>query len=1028
MARNTAALLAILTCAVASWVSTPAAAGAAGPSRQKEDEARALAQQMLTGSKVVVRIYDNRQTDPQIYRTVSVTLTGLTISFDAVKKAHAASDESSIIVVTAKDQPDEAVAAVIGDFVHVDNYKPGKGLNIWPSWSYVPNYQYWVFTDALGDPIPNAEVEIVLHNQFYYSQRLPLEKTVLDGKGRLRPFAVKNTFYRFLFVVSHPQYGKAITERFAPDGQDDGHRIVPLVPKGSEGAARSIQGYVVDSEGYGLEDIPVACWVLETPQSSGLNLPRGAGDRLASVTDEHGWFALYMPAEKDGVLCKDLIPADSKLTLAIIPPKSLNMHEHHEPRAVPGSQVLITLASMNPDKHFHTFTFEDDRGVITDPQELKAISVTLMRDDGVREWRRLTYDQWKDGCRLQKGQLRAETRRWNQQFRFKPIELNAESPKELIFRSGEPIIYKGAVVEGRTGKPMPGVLVLVKDSYPPGGLSLTNEQLESFRAKALAGDVTDPSRRGLYEHDERVALTDANGRYQFVFLTGLREDLGSFIAFEDGYVAEEPVRHQRLMQDTDRMIELPPIRMLPLETKYMPALIFEDQSGAIITDPNVLEKIELEIERDEGIGRRTWLRSYGSLIESNETIRGTYRATLDWQGRRYTYKPVEIDWGGPDRIIFTVEQVSPLGVTCLGRVIHGITGAPIPGAIVMSRSRPSNTDASAIQPEQWEAIHLIGPQPDPEYPALIPLREAFAFDQVTRADQTGQFQIHLQRTGHSRLLSLTAVQQGYLGAQQFLSYLWPETNESSRVFGNQGSESGAEGRVRVPPMKLFPAATVAIEPVLSDVGGVKSRVRFYMHTSPDDPAPWLKDFRATPNVNGGACVLLKYDLKQNDYQNVSVLAGVNLVLKIVPASSGKAPVAVRGVKLEQGQLLDLGRVEFPEAFLVTLKVADPAGEPVEGVRVGCVDADGFFWAFNGRRPPVPITDAQGEAVLYVPANSKGELVATHHDGGSGKAFREGVPYKVGGADKDAGRMFTLQLSEQMYRRLIDANLHGEGRP
>jgi len=991
----------------------------------KEQEARTLAQQMLTGSKVVVRVYDNWQTDPRKYTMVSVILTGLSVSFDGVKQAYSGIDESTVIVITGKDQPDKAVAAVIGNFVHVDNYRPGKGLSIWPPWSYVPDFPYWVFTDALGDPIPNAEVEVQLHNQHHYSQKLPLEKTVLDGKGRLKSLAVRNTFYRFLFVVSHPKYGKAITERFALDGQNNGHRIVPLVPKGSEAAARSIKGHVVDSEGYALEAMPVASWIVETPQSSGLSLPRGAGDRLASITDEQGWFTLYMPIEKNGILSRYLIPADSKLTLAIIPPKSLNLHEYHQPRVTVGSEVLITLSSMNPDKHFHTFTFEDDGGIISDPQELKSISIGLFRGEEGRFWRWITYDQWKDGCLLLNGELRAQISRWNRPFHFRPIELTSESPKGLVFRAGEQIIYEGEVVEGNTGKPMPGVLVMAKDSFPLGDPSYTHEQLEAFRAKALAGDVAGSSHRILYEHDERVTLTDENGRYRFVFLTGLKDSLGSFIALEEGYFSEEAAR-SRSLRNNDEIIELPAIKMLSRKGEYLPDLIFEDQFGNIIIDPNKLGEIQLRIERDDGNGGRGWYRSYSRLLERNENLRGTYYATLDWDGQRYTYDPVEVDWGGPDKVFFKVKQVAPLGITYQGRVIDGVTAVPIPGAIVMSRSRPTNTDASGIQPEQWEAVNSKGPQCNPADPAFIPFREAFGFDKTTRADQAGQFQLSLKRTGHSRLPSLTAVQQGYLCAQQYLSYVAPEQENNPGSFSNNGIESGAEGYIKIPPMKLFPAATVGVEPNLPHVASTKSRVRFYMRTFPDDPTPWLKDFWGTPINNRGARVLLKYDLRQNEFQTVNVLADTELILQIVPMAVGKAPAVVRGVKLEKGEFLDLGRLDFPAAFLVTLTVVGPAGEPVEGVRTGCSDADGLLGAYRGRCSPN--TDANGEVELYVPEHSKGELFVSHYDRESKKSSKEGIPFKVAGRDADDGKVFTLQLSEEMYSLLIDAELLRRQRP
>ena len=57
------------------------------------------------------------------------------------------------------------------------------------------------------------------------------------------------------------------------------------------------------------------------------------------------------------------------------------------------------------------------------------------------------------------------------------------------------------------------------------------------------------------------------------------------------------------------------------------------------------------------------------------------------------------------------------------------------------------------------------------------------------------------------------------------------------------------------------------------------------------------------------------------------------------------------MNLKQDEILELGRLDFPMAFLVTLRIVSPMGEPVEGVRAGCCDADGFLGAYRGRFSP-----------------------------------------------------------------------------
>lgn len=973
---------------------------------EREIQARELTREVLAGRQIQVRIYNDWQTDLRTYKLVNVPVADLSVNHNAVKKAFADINESTIIVIVGKDQLDEAVAAVIGDFVYVDTYGKNKRLNIWPSWSLIPDYKYWIFTDALGNPIPQAKVEIRLVSYIDRQEKFCcIDKVVLDKMGQLKPLILSNSRFRFDLIVSHPKYGKAIVAGYYDGRQSDGRFVLPLVSAESEAASRATTGYVVDTQGNALEAMPIECGFFH---ASGIdNPPRAYGAACGrAITDEQGWFSVYIPIEKEGVLSTELIPPAAQFHLSINPPISSNLHEYDNSGVVVGSELMITMAAMNPDENFHTFTFMDGQDVITDLQELEKIKVVVFRGSSQRLWRILKYDDFEDGCDLPEGILRAETRRWNQHFSFRPIEITAESPEELVFEASKQIIYEGTVVEGKTGQPMPNVLVLVKHIYPREGFSeLTDKQLQLLRAKVLSSDFDSPTGKALYEFDDRVTLTDENGCYQFIFKTGLREYLDNFIALETGYVAEESVYGGRHRPNDDGITVLAPIKLL--SSKFSPLFVFEDEFTNIITNPNIFEHIRFEIERADG---RRWGTSYSNLINTGLLTRGIYYATLDWQQLHYVYEPVKVTADSTQEVVFKVKEVKRAGIAYQGRVVNGITGEPMPGAVVMSQFRIfDRLDGSGIQPAQWNAIHSLGPEPDPNDPALIPLREAFEFNKIMRADVAGQFQITLERK--IRRHSLIAVEQDYLGAR--FDYR-PETDRY------EGLEPDADGYVKLPPMKLYPAATITIEPNLPYTEGTKHRVRFYFRTLLDDLAPWLSDFRATPRAAKGASVLYKYDLKPNQFQTVYVLAGRELFLKINPMLSRKAPATIRNIKLKQGQFLDLGRQDFQQTFGVTVKVIDSAGMPVEGLRVGCRDMDGFLWGSS--RGHIPITDENGKVVLYVPPYSNGEFLVVCPDRLSEKRLEEGIPYKIAGQKEDAGRVFSLQLSDEILSCMYEQNL------
>ena len=107
MVRNATILFGVLACVVAFSLPALADTGPTVSSREKENEARELAQQMLIGSKVVVRVYNDWQADPQAYKLLSVPLTGLSVHHSAVKKAYPDINKSDISMIVARDQLDK---------------------------------------------------------------------------------------------------------------------------------------------------------------------------------------------------------------------------------------------------------------------------------------------------------------------------------------------------------------------------------------------------------------------------------------------------------------------------------------------------------------------------------------------------------------------------------------------------------------------------------------------------------------------------------------------------------------------------------------------------------------------------------------------------------------------------------------------------------------------------------------------------------------------------------------------------------
>jgi hypothetical protein len=309
------------------------------------------------------------------------------------------------------------------------------------------------------------------------------------------------------------------------------------------------------------------------------------------------------------------------------------------------------------------------------------------------------------------------------------------------------------------------------------------------------------------------------------------------------------------------------------------------------------------------------------------------------------------------------------------------------GAIVMTGYAVlSGEDASSIEAEQWETLH-----------ALAALQESFDFGKITRADENGSFRISFTTGEDTYFSTFYALEKDYLCTSYHTKDLKPDNDRL----------------VEVPAMRLFPAATLIIEPNLPLPAETNSHydIRFRWSMDPNDNPPWLSDFWSYCHRVREVSVIYNNKLRPNTLQSIHVPAGLEMTARIFHVKTSQwCPIIIENIKLEQGRVLDLGRRDFEPAMKVGVRAVDSKGEPVEGVTVSCFDEDGFW----GQKV---ITNENGTAFANVRPRSKGEFVVSYHDRVTETHLREGIPYEVGG-EEDAGRQFTLQISDEMLYQLF----------
>ena len=246
----------------------------------------------LAGQRVIVRVYNNWPSDPRAYKLISVPLDGFSFSFDTVRDVFPGIKDSAAIVVSGIEQKDKAVAAMMGDSLCAESYEKGKRLSIRPSRSVITGPKELFVTDALGLAFPKASVDIFVHGVSDEDPHIFLYTATADDQGRLEIPALTGKLRYFSFIISEPNYGVSLVDRYIREQEE---LIVPLVSRTSGAYERSIYGMVMDPEGNPVGGAVIKCYNIRTLGEGLINSLHGWA--YQSLTDEKGAFSLYLPNE-----------------------------------------------------------------------------------------------------------------------------------------------------------------------------------------------------------------------------------------------------------------------------------------------------------------------------------------------------------------------------------------------------------------------------------------------------------------------------------------------------------------------------------------------------------------------------------------------------------------------------------------------------------------------------------------------------------------------------------------------------------
>ncbi len=395
--------------------------------------------------------------------------------------------------------------------------------------------EYWTIVDANSDPIPNADVTLMLcFRTFGKRNETEIGTTRTDENGRILPPIVDNhtnihqDHINIECIVSHPEYG--IGCAIKPFRYTDQIFYSCLVPDHTKLATRALRGIVVNENNAPIPFTKISCKTIYT--LGGIYSYGMTASQLDSFvyTDNQGRFRYYLPLTP---VMKDriglVIPDNTKYHAWICAPRETerfffygelsNNTEH---------QILLEKG------YLHSFVFEDANGaIIEDNDEIPPLYIN--RTEPVLYGPKQTWGiDTSKPIYLPLGLYTFDG--------FDSIEVVEDSPVELVFRRKpqKQYVFSGRVVDALTGEATEGIYVLF-NADRENFCTLTDEDWEQMH-QVWEGYTPDnlqlePLIKLIYT-DTPFTRTDANGSYQFT-IDRLKYNFVQFTAIEQNTMTTE---------------------------------------------------------------------------------------------------------------------------------------------------------------------------------------------------------------------------------------------------------------------------------------------------------------------------------------------------------------------------------------------------------------------------------------------------------------------------------------------------------
>lgn len=458
------------------------------------------------------------------------------------------------------------------------------------------------------------------------------------------------------------------------------------------------------------------------------------------------------------------------------------------------------------------------------------------------------------------------------------------------------------------------------------------------------------------------ALTDKAGHFQMYVPARKSSERGDLIPPSSRYhLALEPPESAGLFPSSGRFLNTAPVKVRLERPERFFVIEFEGLEGKRLLDAEELSRVSMTFQRQGGQDR-LYLGARFARAGGGRLLPGTYVASLD--GREYS--PIELTPQSPDKVVFRF----PPPVVFAGRVVDGISGASMPGAFILAFAATSRQNLALLDDGDWKRLHDLPVSPPVEDPAVKILDRHYGVLALTRSDEDGQYEITQPRG--EEFYALLAFQQHFL-PYRCRTYRLPK---------------GDDGRTLVDDLPLYPAARMLVRPVVTE-GRLSVSPRWLLEK--EGQPRWMTGFRAVWDRRDRGVEYVHW-LENNEQQPVFIPAGSRLRLRFeTPYDDKWAPAeSDRVLRLDQGEIGDLGEIHFPRALPAEVLVVDEQGEPVEGIPVRRRQGEDGAWCVAHN------TDADGIARFHLYPNSSGQFRVSDlpRDSKESRAANLTIPFEV----------------------------------